>query len=249
MVYLDHVYGRHIPPIVSSDSAPLSRPHHHRKDHVHPRPGSFHCYNNLGNSPLQPPFVTFMRSWPQRTESVFIPTFWLTIATLVSNMQQYGVPSSGPWLPVALRVLFWTYSACTFASAILQYHLLFTGKPLTIQSMATAWLLPIFPLMLCGTLASVTAGTQPAHHGIPIIIPGVTFQGVGFIVEVFMYGNYVSRLMLYGLPSLNTRPGMFIAVGPPSFTALALIGMANVALIIFPHTWSSAPPLCPQPKS
>lgn len=30
-----------------------------------------------------------------------------------------------------------------------------------------------------------------------------------------------------GLPDLNLRPGMFIAVGPPSFTGLALIGMAR----------------------
>ncbi|SLM34710.1 Voltage-dependent anion channel [Lasallia pustulata] len=180
---------------------------------------------------------SFTRSLNHPTESLFIPTFWLTIATLGSNIQQYGVPSSGPWLLVAVRVLFWTYSACTFASAILQYHLLFTGKPLTIQSMTPAWLLPIFPVMLCGTLASVTAGAQPSHHGIPIIIAGVTFQGVGFLVAVFMYSNYVGRLMSYGLPSPNTRPGMFIAVGPPAFTALALIGMANDALILFPHTF------------
>ncbi|MCJ1299125.1 hypothetical protein MMC08_001916 [Hypocenomyce scalaris] len=179
----------------------------------------------------------FIRSWHHPTESLFIPTFWLTVATLVSNMQQYGVPSSGPWLLVALRVLFWTYTACTFLSAILQYHLLFTGKPHTIQSMTPAWLLPIFPVMLCGTLASVIAGSQPPHQGIPIIIAGVTFQGVGFLVAVFMYSNYVGRLMSFGLPSPDTRPGMFIAVGPPSFTALALMEMANDALIIFPHTF------------
>lgn len=91
--------------------------------------------------------------------------------------------------------------------------------------------------MLCGTLASVTVGTQPAQHGIPIIIAGVTFQGVGFMVAVFMYGNYVSRFMLYGQSSPDTRPGMFIAVGPLSFTAPALIGMANDALFIVPHTF------------
>ena len=30
-----------------------------------------------------------------------------------------------------------------------------------------------------------------------------------------------------GLPTLDLRPGMVIAIGPPSFTALAIIGMAN----------------------
>ena len=54
---------------------------------------------------------------------------------------------------------------------------------------------------------------------------------------MFMYANYIGRLMTSGLPSPNTRPGMFIAVGPPSFTALALIGMANAALIHFPNNY------------
>jgi tellurite resistance protein TehA-like permease len=34
-------------------------------------------------------------------------------------------------------------------------------------------------------------------------------------------------MIQYGFPSPASRAGMFIAVGPPSFTALALIGLAN----------------------
>ena len=49
-------------------------------------------------------------------------------------MQQYGYPSTGTWLVVTLRILFWIYVAITFSTAVLQYHLLFTGKPLTLQS-------------------------------------------------------------------------------------------------------------------
>lgn len=42
-----------------------------------------------------------------------------------------------------------------------------------------------------------------------------------------MYAHYVGRLMQSGLPCREHRPGMFICVGPPAFTALALIGMAQ----------------------
>lgn len=52
-----------------------------------------------------------------------------------------------------------------------------------------------------------------------------------------MYSNYIGRLMSNGLPSPDTRPGMFISVGPPSFTGLAFIGMANAAIEVFPHTF------------
>ena len=91
--------------------------------------------------------------------------------------------------------------------------------------------------MLSGTVAAVTAGSQPPHHAIPIIIAGTTFQGLGLIVSVLMYSNYIGRLMANGLPAPNTRPGMFIAVGPPSFTGLAFIGMSNAAIKVFPHTF------------
>lgn len=53
MVHLDHVYRRHFSPFVSN-SAPLSRSHHHRNDSIHPRPGPFHRYNSPHNSPLHP---------------------------------------------------------------------------------------------------------------------------------------------------------------------------------------------------
>lgn len=40
--------------------------------------------------------------------------------------------------------------------------------------------------------------------------------------------------MTNGLPEPNTRPGMFIAVGPPSFTGLALLGMSENFSKIYP---------------
>ena len=43
--------------------------------------------------------------------------------------------------------------------------------------------------------------------------------------------------MSNGLPLPDTRPGMFISVGPPAFTGLAFIGMANAADKVFPHTF------------
>ena len=81
--------------------------------------------------------------------------------------------------------------------------------------------------MLSGTFASLISPTQPPVHRLPILVAGVTFQGLGWIVSFLMYAAYIHRLMQYGLPAPNLRPGMFISVGPPSFRGLALIGMSN----------------------
>ena len=42
-----------------------------------------------------------------------------------------------------------------------------------------------------------------------------------------MYTHMVGRLMQAGLPNREHRPGLFMCVGPPAFTALAILGMAN----------------------
>ena len=57
------------------------------------------------------------------------------------------------------------------------------------------------------------------------------------MISVFMYSNYIGRLMSNGLPLPETRPGMFISVGPPVFTGLAFIGIANAAIKVFPQTY------------
>ncbi|KAH6713706.1 voltage-dependent anion channel [Leptodontidium sp. MPI-SDFR-AT-0119] len=177
---------------------------------------------------------TLKKSLSHPTESLFLATFWISVSNILSQIQIHGVPRCGPWLIVTMRVLFWMYAAMTFCVAVGQYFFLFTGKPLTIQSMTPAWILPVFPIMLCGTLASLMGKTQPPDHALPILVAGITFQGLGMLIATFMYSAYLRRLMTDGLPSPNTRPGMFIAVGPPSFTSLALLGISSDLHLIYP---------------
>jgi tellurite resistance protein TehA-like permease len=172
---------------------------------------------------------TFTSAIIHPTESLFIPTFFLSIVNIFDCIQAYAVPVCGPWLIVVQRVVFWIYLACCFLLATAQYTYLFTAPAnrLTVQSMTPAWLLPIFPAMLTGTFASQIVKTQPAQHQATIIVAGITMQGLGWMVSFLMYSTYIMRLMQYGLPEPKLRPGLFIAVGPPSFTGLALIGIST----------------------
>ncbi|KAF2812004.1 C4-dicarboxylate transporter/malic acid transport protein [Mytilinidion resinicola] len=169
----------------------------------------------------------FRKSLRNPAESLFYPCFWLSISTIILGIQAYGVPACGPWLPVVLRIIYWIYVACTFSVAVIQYYFLFTAANLTFHSMTPAWILPVFPVMLSGTIASLIAPDQPPEQRLPIIVAGVTFQGLGILVSMIMYPIYLGHLMTDGLPAIDLRPGMFISVGPPSFTTLALIGMSN----------------------
>ncbi|KAH6679098.1 voltage-dependent anion channel [Halenospora varia] len=176
----------------------------------------------------------FISSLRHPTESLFFPTFWISMVNIFSNIQEYGGPKAGYWLVVVMRILFWTYLAFTFLVAVGQYLFLFTGKQLTLQAFTPAWILPIFPIMLTGTLGSLIAPFQPPQYALPIIIAGITFQGLGILVATYMYGIYLGRLMTSGLPRPDARPGMFVAVGPPSFTGLALLGLSQDLARIYP---------------
>ncbi|KAI1499830.1 voltage-dependent anion channel-domain-containing protein [Biscogniauxia marginata] len=170
---------------------------------------------------------TLRSSIKHPTEGLFLGTSTLSVASLIAGLARYGFAACGPWLVTAYRVLFWTYYAVTFIIAVGQYALLFTSPLLRIQDMTPAWDLPIFPFMLSGTIAAAGAVAQPPGEALPMIIGGLTAQGLGMLVSMCMYASYVRRMIQYGFPSPNSRPGMFIAVGPPSFTSLAIMGLAN----------------------
>lgn len=170
---------------------------------------------------------TLTNAFTNPHEGFFFATFWLTIATMMTNSTAYGVPNTGPWLITTLRISFWVYTLCATLVAVFYYHVLFTVKKLVITNVLPGWVLPVFPAMLVGTLASAISKTQPVEHAVPMLIAGLSYQGLGMILSIGMYGIYFGRLMTSGLPADMSRPAMFIAVGPPSFTALAFIGMAN----------------------
>ncbi|KAI0868943.1 voltage-dependent anion channel [Hypoxylon argillaceum] len=170
---------------------------------------------------------TLKKSIVHPTEGLFLGTSTLSLASIISGIARYGIPSCGPWLITVYRILFWTYFAITFIIAVGQYALLFASPKFKLSDMTPAYDLPVFPFMLSGTIAAIGSSLQPPDQAIPIIVAGLGAQGFGLLVSIFIYACYVHRLIQYGFPSPNSRPGMFIAVGPPAFTGLALIGLAD----------------------
>lgn len=176
---------------------------------------------------------TLKESLKHEREGLFFPTFWLSVATMITGGQKYllqpleATHSMRAWMTTTIALAFWAYTVCTFLLAVIQYSFLFAHHTYRLENMMPSWLLPVFPIMLAGTIASVIAADQPIQDRIPILVTGLAAQGLGFTVSVLMYAHYIGRLMQSGLPNREHRPAMFIGVGPPSFTILALIGMAN----------------------
>ncbi|KAL4764528.1 tellurite-resistance/dicarboxylate transporter family protein [Aspergillus foveolatus] len=164
------------------------------------------------------------------SETHFIATCPLAVATIILGASSYGTDACGPWLLGALHAVFWVYVAVSVVQAIVHNWYLYHRHMASQQPMAIVRCLPSFPAMLSGTIAAGLASDQPAGRAVPMIVAGTTLQGFGFVMTLFVYSEYFYRLNKDGLPDLHDRPEMFIAVGPWSFTALALIGMAEAAV-------------------
>jgi len=174
---------------------------------------------------------TFKSSLTHKREGFFFPTFFLSIATLITSTQRYTIPDPPGRAPEsilwAIQVAFWFYLIVSTVVAVGQYSYVFASHRMGLNTMMPTWILPIFPIMLSGTIASVIAGTQPAWEAVSIITAGLTCQGLGLAVATMMYAHMVGRLFQSGLPHREHRPGLFMCVGPPSFTALAVLGLAR----------------------
>jgi hypothetical protein len=149
---------------------------------------------------------TFTHSLTNPHEGFFFATFWLSLATMITNTTAYGIPNTGPWIVTALRIAFWVYTVCATLLAVFYYHILFTVKKLALTNVLPGWVLPIFPAMLVGTLASAIAKTQPAEHALPILVAGLSYQGLGMMLAIMMYTLYFGRLLTSGLPSRYVPP-------------------------------------------
>ncbi|RYP53485.1 hypothetical protein DL768_001522 [Monosporascus sp. mg162] len=169
----------------------------------------------------------FYRSITHAREGFFFPTFFLSIATLITSSERYALPENNAVSTWVIKAAFWGYVAVTLCVAVGQYSFVFAAHNFELKTMMPTWILPIFPIMLSGTIASVIAETQPHLDALSIVTAGTTCQGLGMLVAMMMYSHMVGRLMQAGLPNREHRPGLFMNVGPPSFTALALIGMAK----------------------
>lgn len=69
-----------------------------------------------------------------------------------------------------------------------------------------------YPFPVLGPFAASLAAAQPVDAAVPIILGGLLFNGLGWMIAFLMFGLYVARLVSHELPAAPKRPGMFVAV-------------------------------------
>ena len=185
----------------------------------------------------------FASSFLHPQESLFLGSFWLSLSVILAGIQTYGIthgPFSSsssssssssppyPWLVDAVHVLYWAYAALSLANSIFQYWILIAYSKLRPVPYLPSIFLAGYSAMLTGTVASMVAGTQPAHRVMGVVVSGVAYQGFGWCISFIAVVAYVRNVLDLGFPpAAQLRPGLFIPVGSCAYTIVALIGLAN----------------------
>ncbi|CAK1362019.1 unnamed protein product [Cercospora beticola] len=177
----------------------------------------------------------FFASLHHPVEGLFFGSYWVSVSLILNAIQAYGVPNCGPWLVSALRVLFWLYCAVVLVVGIGQYYALFQEERLKITDAVPAWIFPIYPLLVIGTMAGTMIPSQPEQAAFEMWIGAVMFQGLSWTVALMMYSLYTQRLMTSALPAPPTRPGMYVSVGPAGYTSAGLISLGTQASSVLPE--------------
>ncbi|EPE28341.1 malic acid transport protein [Glarea lozoyensis ATCC 20868] len=178
----------------------------------------------------------FANSLHHPTESFFVGSWWVSVALLLNCIQSYGVPSSGPWLVTAMEVLFWVFIGAAILVAVFQYHVIYERESLSIQDALPAWILPAYPFLVTGNLAGAIVASQAQEAGLRIWIAGLTVQGLGWMLAIWMYSVYLARLISGTLPEEGGRPGMYVAVGPAAYTSAALASLGSTSKNLLPNS-------------
>ncbi|KAF1919659.1 voltage-dependent anion channel [Ampelomyces quisqualis] len=167
-------------------------------------------------------------------EGLFHGTYWVSVALILNCAYVYGNGEVGAWLTEALNICFWIYCAISFTVSVAQYSMFFRLERLNVTDAVPAWIFPIYPLLVVGTLAGTILPAQPDSASWEIFVGGVLFQGVAWLVSFLLYAIYMQRLMTSHLPSATVRPGMYVSVGPAGYTAAGMFSLASQAPRLIP---------------
>ncbi|CDO75158.1 hypothetical protein BN946_scf184590.g15 [Trametes cinnabarina] len=167
-------------------------------------------------------------------KGIFVPLVVLSFATIIIGTVKYAVPS-GHVHPGFIYALFWVYVSLSIIVCFPMLMVWF-NQPHDLKTFTPAWAFLIFPMMLVGVVAFNVLDVLPPseERAVGVLLTGYVFQGLGFFMTFFYICIYIIRIMVTGFLDGHQANGAFVAVGPPGFTALALLKLGQHAAEILP---------------
>jgi tellurite resistance protein TehA-like permease len=169
---------------------------------------------------------SFTKSMSEPSEAMFFAAFWIGAYGIITAGAEFAAPIAGSHLGTTFCAFFWIYLVCALCTGVGLHLLLFQQHSLLAAHMTPAWLLPVLPIILVGVMAGGVADFLTEKQRFPVLIAGLVCSSMGFLISLPVAAIYFTRLFTAGFPDPDTRPGMMIAVGPPTYAPLAWLKLA-----------------------
>ncbi|KAI1402001.1 voltage-dependent anion channel-domain-containing protein [Hypoxylon fuscum] len=189
---------------------------------------------------------SFVHSFLDQTESLFIPAVVVSIATILINTCEYGIPMTGPWLQHTMQWLFWIYIVVSVLASAGMYLFLWSTQIFPIHTMTPVWVFPGYPLLLAAPFASILIATEtaasdnPPIHKLAVAMCAISIQGTGFLISFMIMAAFIYRLMTQKLPRDMQRPGVFISIGPSGFTVAGIVSLGQQSGVVIPDSFEGS---------
>ncbi|GAM91150.1 hypothetical protein ANO11243_091970 [Dothideomycetidae sp. 11243] len=167
------------------------------------------------------------KSFDSPDECLFSATFLISCFGMITGALDFAQPKPGSRLSLCLLSLFWIYVPCALLASVGIYSRIFAKCHLELNFYTPAWVLPTLPIVLTGVMAGSFGDRLHPEQLYPVIVAGLLFSSMGFLISLHLASVYFIRLFSNDFPEPDKRPGMMIAVGPPTFAPLAYLKLVK----------------------
>ncbi|CAJ0551778.1 Ff.00g057570.m01.CDS01 [Fusarium sp. VM40] len=190
---------------------------------------------------------SFVNSFTDQVESLFISASLVSIAVILINTCQYGIPYAGPWLLNTMEWVFWVYAALSVSVSAFLYLILWSTLIFPVHTMTPTWVFPAYPLLLNAPFAANliaaagSSGYELSANPVAMALGAAAIQGTGCLIAFMISSAFIYRLMTQKLPRDNQRPGIFMSIGPYGFTAAGIAQLGSQADLLIPPDFLDTP--------
>lgn len=178
----------------------------------------------------------FMKMLRHSTQSLFLGTIPMGLATIVNATVLIVIPRYGEWARDLAWTLWWIDVALSVISCFGVPYFMFHIHDLSLDKMTAAWLLPIVPTVVAAASGGVVSATLNPSSAVITLVVSYLLWGIGMGLSFMVMALYFHRLAIHKLPSSEVIVSAFLPLGPLGQGTFGLIQMSEVGKTAFKAT-------------
>ena len=175
----------------------------------------------------------FGRMLRHPSQSLFLGTIPMGLATIVNATVLIVVPKYGSWAANLSWVLWWVDVLLTLICVCGVPLVMFQIHTISLDTMTAAWLLPVVPAVVCAASGGLVASVLPQNHALITLFLSYILWGLGMSLSLLIMALYFHRLAIHHLPNPEVIVSAFLPLGPCGQGAFGIIQLGKVAATVF----------------